>query len=74
MTVLMVGVGAADLSAAGTAEQGRVRLAVRVKGGLKALRHPDGPLSGPVQAVRRAVQGIQAGQCLVTGAGAQGCQ
>ena len=64
--VLMVGVVAADLRAAGAAEQGRA-LGVRPIPGGKGLHRADGPRPGLVQLPGGAVQGIEGGQGLVMG-------
>ena len=69
--VLVVGVVAAQLRAAGAAEQSRGH----VPGGLElvqeGLHHMAGPLSGPVRTLRAAVQGVELGEAAVKGSGGQ---
>ena len=59
--MLVVGVVAADLGAAGAAEQGSA-LGLRPIAGGESLRYAYAPPTGPVQLLRAAVQGVKGGQ------------
>jgi hypothetical protein len=70
MTVLVIGVIAADLSAAGAAEQGG--LSRRGKAVHQGLHGAAGPISGAVQTGLSAIQRVQGGKSCIMLSAAQG--
>ena len=72
MAVLMVGVVAADLGAAGAAEQSGSSIFGGGEGRLELLHRTQSAGAGGSQAAVSPVQGIQAGKDLVTLSGGQG--
>ena len=72
MAVLMVGVVAADLGAAGAAEQSGSSIFGGGESGLELLHRPQSAGAGGSQTAVCPVQGIQAGKDLVTLSGGQG--
>ena len=71
MAVLVVGMVAADLGAAGAAEQSHRSMFLRGKNLRKGTDHLGGPFLGPVQTCLCPIQGVEGGQHLVVGAGGQ---